>query len=103
MIPPTEDPEPGQPTDESEPERLPPKQPARAKAGEAEEELPRMTLLEHLNELRRRILRTLIVVLVAFFACFAFAEEIYTLLAKRSRLTSISSPSTASRIRSLST
>jgi len=41
-----------------------------------------MTLLEHLDELRRRILRTLIVVVAAFFGCFAFAEEIYNLLAK---------------------
>lgn len=40
-----------------------------------------MTLLEHLDELRRRLLRTLIVVLVAFFACFAFAEYIYDVLA----------------------
>ncbi|MCY3968605.1 MAG: twin-arginine translocase subunit TatC [Acidobacteria bacterium] len=41
-----------------------------------------MTLLEHLDELRRRILRTLIVVVVAFFGCFAFAEEIYNVLAR---------------------
>ncbi len=40
-----------------------------------------MTLLEHLDELRRRLLRTLVVVLVAFFACFAFAEQIYGILA----------------------
>ena len=41
-----------------------------------------MTLLEHLDELRRRILRTLIVVVVAFFGCFAFARQIYEFLAK---------------------
>ena len=81
MTPPTEEPEQGQPTEESEPERLPPTQPARRTSGEDEEELPRMTLLEHLDELRRRIFRTLIVVVVAFFGCFAFAEEIYTVLA----------------------
>ncbi len=84
MIPP-EEPESGQPTGESQPERLPPTQPvpqpAPRKPEEEEEELPRMTLLEHLDELRRRILRTLIVVLVAFFACFAFAEQIYKVLA----------------------
>ena len=54
----------------------------RRRSDEEEEELPRMTLLEHLDELRRRILRTLIVVVVAFFGCFAFAERIYNLLAK---------------------
>ncbi len=40
-----------------------------------------MTLLEHLDELRRRILRTLVVVVLGFFACFAFADEIYEVLA----------------------
>ena len=39
-----------------------------------------MTLLEHLDELRRRLFRTLLVVLVAFFACFAFAKQIYDVL-----------------------
>jgi len=82
VTPPPEEPEQGQPTEESEPERLPPTQPARRKPEEDEEELPRMTLLEHLDELRRRILRTLIVVVVAFFGCFAFAEEIYNVLAR---------------------
>ncbi len=80
MTPQSDEPDPGQPTEESEPERLPPTQPARRKSGEDQEKLPRMTLLEHLDELRRRILRTLIVVLVAFFACFAFAEQIYQVL-----------------------
>lgn len=82
MTPPPEEPEQGQPTEESEPERLPPTQPARRKSEEDDEELPRMTLLEHLDELRRRIFRTLIVVVVAFFGCFAFARQIYTILAK---------------------
>jgi sec-independent protein translocase protein TatC len=40
-----------------------------------------MTLLEHLEELRRRILYTLAAVLVGFFACFAFAARIYDVLA----------------------
>lgn len=40
-----------------------------------------MTLLEHLEELRRRILYSLAVVLVGFFACFAFAPRIYDVLA----------------------
>ena len=80
MTPQSDEPEPGQPTEESEPKRLPPTQPARRKSRGGEEELPRMTLLEHLDELRRRILRTLIVVLVAFFACFAFADDIYKII-----------------------
>ena len=81
MTPQSDEPDPGQPTEESEPKRLPATQPSRRKSKEGEDELPRMTLLEHLDELRRRILRTLIVVLVAFFACFAFAEDIYEVLA----------------------
>ena len=81
MTPQSDEPDPAQPTEDSEPKRLPPTQPATREPAADEEELPRMTLLEHLNELRRRILRTLIVVFVAFFGCFAFADEIYTLLA----------------------
>ncbi len=64
-----------QPNEEAARERLP-----ETEAPAEEEELPRMTLLEHLDELRRRILRTLVVVFVAFFACFAFAEQIYEVL-----------------------
>lgn len=83
MTPQSEDDGPVQPPGAPEPERLP--ETRLGKRGldeEKEEELPRMTLLEHLDELRRRILRTLIVVVVAFFGCFAFAEQIYNLLAK---------------------
>lgn len=50
-------------------------------AGESEDELPRMTLLEHLEELRRRILHSLAAALVGFFVCFAFAPRIYDILA----------------------
>ena len=87
MTPQSEDDAPVQPPEESAPERLPEerlpeKGPGRKRSEAEDEELPRMTLLEHLDELRRRILRTLIVVVVAFFGCFAFAEEIYNLLAK---------------------
>lgn len=81
MTPQSDEPEPGQPTEELEPERLPATQPAPRKSAEDEEELPRMTLLEHLDELRRRILRTLIVVVVAFFVCWAFRVQIYAALA----------------------
>ncbi len=81
MTPPSEDDAPAQLPDEAKPERLPAAKQGRKKRDEEEEELPRMTLLEHLDELRRRILRTLIVVFAAFFACFAFAGQIYELLA----------------------
>ena len=83
MTPQSEDDAPVQPPEAPEPERLPETRLGKRKLDEEEEEeLPRMTLLEHLDELRRRILRTLIVVVVAFFGCFAFAEEIYNLLAR---------------------
>lgn len=83
MTPQSEDDGPVQPPEAPEPERLPETRLGKRKPDEEEEEeLPRMTLLEHLDELRRRILRTLIVVVVAFFGCFAFAETIYNLLAR---------------------
>ncbi len=83
MTPQSEDDAPVQPPEAPEPERLPETRLGKRRSDEEEnEELPRMTLLEHLDELRRRILRTLIVVVVAFFGCFAFAERIYNLLAK---------------------
>lgn len=44
------------------------------------EELPRMTLIAHLEELRGRILRSLIVLFGGFVACFAFAEQIFKFL-----------------------
>jgi len=46
------------------------------------DELPRMTLLEHLEELRTRIIRSLLALLVGFAACFAFAKQIYQVLAR---------------------
>ena len=79
---PAEEPEPELPAEQAESARLPATQPVPPDEEEEEEELPRMTLLEHLDELRRRILRTLIVVVVAFFGCFAFADEIYEVLAR---------------------
>ncbi|MXV99900.1 MAG: twin-arginine translocase subunit TatC [Holophagales bacterium] len=82
MTPQSEDDAPVKPPEAAEPERLPETRLGKRRSDEEEEELPRMTLLEHLDELRRRILRTLIVVVVAFFGCFAFAEEIYNLLAR---------------------
>jgi sec-independent protein translocase protein TatC len=54
----------------------------RVRGGEGEDELPRMTLLEHLEELRRRIMRALIAVVVGFFACWYFAKPIFAWLAR---------------------
>jgi sec-independent protein translocase protein TatC len=43
-------------------------------------ELPGMTLLEHLEELRKRIIYGLISVAVCFFAAWHYAERIYVLM-----------------------
>ena len=40
-----------------------------------------MTLVEHLTELRNRLLRVVIAIGVVFVACLPFADELYTLLA----------------------
>jgi len=47
-----------------------------------EEELPRMGLLDHLDELRRRLVSGLIAFTVTFLVCFAFAKQIYAFLAQ---------------------
>lgn len=41
------------------------------------DELPKMTFLDHLEELRKRLMVSLIAVAVGFFACWAFAEPIF--------------------------
>lgn len=41
-----------------------------------------MTLLDHLEELRRRIVYSLIAALVAFLGCWAFSQEIFEFLAR---------------------
>ena len=45
-----------------------------------DDELPKMTFLDHLEELRRRLVISLVAVAVAFFACWAFAEPIFALI-----------------------
>lgn len=45
-----------------------------------ETDLPKMTFLDHLEELRRRLVISAVAVAVAFFACWAFAEPIFALL-----------------------
>lgn len=41
-----------------------------------------MPLLEHLVELRRRLLYSLIAFLIAFFVCFYFADQLFTFLVR---------------------
>jgi sec-independent protein translocase protein TatC len=45
-------------------------------------ELPGMSLLEHLEELRRRIVHSFIYIIVAFFIAYYFHEKIYALMQK---------------------
>lgn len=46
------------------------------------EELPKMSLMAHLEELRQMIVRSLIAVTIGFFGCWFFAEEIFGFLAR---------------------
>jgi sec-independent protein translocase protein TatC len=45
-----------------------------------EDELPKMTFLDHLEELRKRLVVSLIAVAVGFFLCWSFAERIFGVL-----------------------
>ncbi|MCZ6508499.1 MAG: twin-arginine translocase subunit TatC [Acidobacteria bacterium] len=45
-------------------------------------DLPRMTLIEHLEELRKRIVRALIAPAIAFIGCWTFREQIGDFLAR---------------------
>jgi sec-independent protein translocase protein TatC len=47
---------------------------------DAEQELPKMTFLEHLEELRKRLLVSLIVLGAAFLLCWNFADRIFKLM-----------------------
>src|ERR671935_463457 len=49
-------------------------------AGEAAEDMPSMSFLEHLEELRRRIIYSLIGVGVGFVACWYYADRIFGLM-----------------------
>ncbi|MEE8139154.1 MAG: twin-arginine translocase subunit TatC [Thermoanaerobaculia bacterium] len=48
----------------------------------AAEKLPRMSLMEHLEELRQRIFRSLVAVAAAFMACWLVVEQIAQFLAR---------------------
>jgi sec-independent protein translocase protein TatC len=50
--------------------------------GQTNDQMPAMSFLEHLEELRRRIIYSLIAVAVGFFACWAYAEKIYGVMQK---------------------
>ena len=47
-----------------------------------EDELPRMTLLDHLEELRKRLARSLLAVTGGFLLCWAFAKPIFAWLSR---------------------
>jgi sec-independent protein translocase protein TatC len=50
--------------------------------GEEEEEMSKMSFLDHLVELRTRLIRCVIAVAIGFFACFTYAKEIFEYLAR---------------------
>jgi sec-independent protein translocase protein TatC len=45
-----------------------------------EHELPKMSFLEHLEELRKRLLVSLIAIAAGFFLCWAYADELFALM-----------------------
>lgn len=53
---------------------------ANPREGEDEIEASRAPLIDHLIELRARLIKSLIAFLVMFFICFAFATQIYNIL-----------------------
>lgn len=44
------------------------------------DEMPAMSFLDHLEELRRRIIYSIIAVAVGFFACWGYAERIFAIM-----------------------
>lgn len=49
---------------------------------EDEQAMTKMSFLDHLEELRNRIIYALIAVAIAFFLCFGFAEQIFTYMSE---------------------
>lgn len=48
-----------------------------AETQDPEHELPKMSFLDHLEELRKRLMISMIAVAIGFLACWAFAEQIF--------------------------
>src|ERR1700693_6624785 len=46
----------------------------------AHDEMPTMGFLDHLEELRKRIIYSIIAMAVGFFACWGYAENIYKIM-----------------------
>lgn len=68
---------------ESSPSSAAPAAPARpAREIEDDDALPTMSLLEHLEELRRRLLYVLVTLLGGFLLCWSFAPEIFRFLTR---------------------
>ena len=57
-----------------------------SRARRDEIEASRAPLLDHLIELRTRLIRAMIAILIAFIVCFFFAKPIYNVLAHPLRL-----------------
>ena len=55
---------------------------ARGAPASGEDELPRMSFFQHLDELRKRLVVSLVAVLVGFLAAWAWAPEIFDFLAR---------------------
>ncbi|HUJ94969.1 MAG TPA: twin-arginine translocase subunit TatC [Terriglobales bacterium] len=49
-------------------------------AGQPEESMRAMSFLEHLEELRKRIIWSIVAVTVGFFACWKYADRIYDIM-----------------------
>lgn len=62
--------------------RTPPPTPPSDSGGEEEEQMLRMSFMEHLEELRSRIIRALMGLVVAFLVCIVFANELWVLVTK---------------------
>ena len=49
-------------------------------AGSPQETMPAMSFLDHLEELRRRLVYSIIAIAVGFFACWGYAEKIFGIM-----------------------
>src|ERR1700694_5757771 len=50
----------------------------------AKDEMPTMGFLDHLEELRKRIIYSIIAIVIGFLACWKYAENIYANIARPS-------------------